>query len=57
MKERTGVVVRGVGRITTGPQVEAALLAKQVDLIAVGRAMLEDSQWVVHAAATAPAQS
>jgi 2,4-dienoyl-CoA reductase-like NADH-dependent reductase (Old Yellow Enzyme family) len=48
--QQTGVVVRGVGVITTGPQAEAALQEGKADLIAIGRAMLQDINWVSHAA-------
>ena len=50
IRQKTGVVVRGVGVITTGPQAEAALQEGKADLIAIGRAILQDIHWVSHAA-------
>lgn len=50
IRRKTGMVVRGVGVITTGPQAEAALQEGKADLIAIGRAMLQDVNWVSHAA-------
>lgn len=50
IRKKTGVVARGVGGIATGQQAETALQEGKADLIAIGRAILQDANWVSHAA-------
>ena len=51
IRRNTGVVVRGVGKIVTGQQAETALQEGKADLIAIARAILQDANWVLQAAA------
>jgi 2,4-dienoyl-CoA reductase-like NADH-dependent reductase (Old Yellow Enzyme family) len=45
LKETTGAIVIGVGGITDPHFADEAIKKNQVDLIAVGRAMLKDPTW------------
>ena len=50
IRRETGVPTMAVGVILDGPQAEAILQAGQADLIAVGREVLTDPHWALHAA-------
>lgn len=50
IREVVDVPVIGVGRILTPEQAEAALAAERCDLVALGRALLADPEWVRKAA-------
>lgn len=43
-------VVITVGLIYEAPQAEAILAGKRADLVAIGRGMLDDPNWPIHAA-------
>ena len=45
-----GIPTMAVGVILDGPQAEAILQAGQADLIAIGREVLTDPHWALHAA-------
>lgn len=51
IREATGLPAVAVGLILDGPQAEAILRAGQADLIAIGRAALEDPNWPLRAQA------
>ena len=50
IRAATGIPTMAVGVILDGPQAEAILQAGQADLIAIGREMLNDPHWALHAA-------
>jgi 2,4-dienoyl-CoA reductase-like NADH-dependent reductase (Old Yellow Enzyme family) len=50
IRAAVGIPTMAVGVILDGPQAEAILQAGQADLIAVGREMLTDPHWALHAA-------
>lgn len=51
VRRATGLTCMAVGLITHGRQAEEILQAGQADLVAVGRAALDDPNWALHAAA------
>lgn len=50
VKAATGVPTMGVGMILDGPQAERVLADGQADVIALGRAVLDNPRWPWHAA-------
>ena len=50
IRREVGIPTMAVGVILDGPQAEAILQAGQADLIAVGREVLTDPHWALHAA-------
>jgi 2,4-dienoyl-CoA reductase-like NADH-dependent reductase (Old Yellow Enzyme family) len=50
IRREVGMPTMAVGVILDGPQAEAILQAGQADLIAIGREMLTDPHWALHAA-------
>ena len=50
IRRDTAIPTMAVGVILDGPQAEAILQAGQADLVAVGREMLTDPHWALHAA-------
>lgn len=50
VRESVDVPVIGVGRITRPAMAEAAIIAGDVDAVAIGRALLADPDWVAKAA-------
>lgn len=50
IRQQTGIPTMAVGVILDGPQAEAILQDGRADLIAVGREMLTDPHWALHAA-------
>ena len=52
LKRTTGACVIAVGGITQAAEAEAVLAREDADLVALGREMLADPNWALHAAAT-----
>jgi 2,4-dienoyl-CoA reductase (NADPH2) len=50
VRERAGVPTSAVGLITEPAQAEAVVASGQADLVQLGRAMLRDPYWALHAA-------
>ena len=50
IRREAGIPTMAVGVILDGPQAEAILQAGQADLIAIGREVLTDPHWALHAA-------
>jgi NADPH2 dehydrogenase len=50
VRSATGIVTRAVGMIVDPHQAEAVLADGQADLVALGRAFLDDPRWTWHAA-------
>ncbi|MBS0242894.1 MAG: NADH:flavin oxidoreductase/NADH oxidase [Proteobacteria bacterium] len=50
VKRDAGIATMAVGVITTGPQAEAILQDGRADLIAIGRELMHDPFWPLHAA-------
>ncbi|MCP8940650.1 NADH:flavin oxidoreductase/NADH oxidase [Alsobacter sp. SYSU M60028] len=50
VKQGTGIVTRAVGMIVTPAQAEALLAEGKADMVAIGRAALDDPRWGIHAA-------
>ena len=50
VRSETGVPTIAVGMITEAEQAETILLSGQADMVAIGRAMLNDPRWPWHAA-------
>lgn len=51
VRRGTGLATMAVGQILDGPQADAIIRAGEADLVAIGRAMLDDPRWGWHAAA------
>lgn len=51
VRQRTGLTTMAVGMILDGHTAEQVLAAGQADFVAVGRALLDDPRWGLHAAA------
>lgn len=49
IRRETGMVTQAVGMIVDGPQAEEILASGAADLVAIGRAALEDPYWPRHA--------
>lgn len=49
-KETTGIYVRAVGNITNPQQAEEIIASQKADMVALGRAFLDNPRWVWHAA-------
>ena len=56
VRERVGVPTSAVGLITEPAQAAAVIASGQADLVQLGRAMLHDPYWALHAAQTLGAQ-
>jgi anthraniloyl-CoA monooxygenase len=52
IRQEAGVATIAVGNITEADQVNAILAAGRADLVALGRPLLADPAWTLHAAAT-----
>jgi len=52
IRRETGLAVRAVGLIVDPAQAEAVLADGKADMVALGRAFLDDPRWVWHAAET-----
>ena len=52
VRERVGILTSAVGLITEPAQAEAVIASGQADLAQLGRAMLRDPYWALHAAQT-----
>ncbi len=52
IKRRTGLMSAAVGRITTPQMAEEILANERADLVLLGRAMLHNPHWPLHAAGT-----
>ncbi|GLI20880.1 2,4-dienoyl-CoA reductase-like NADH-dependent reductase (Old Yellow Enzyme family) [Xanthobacter flavus] len=52
LRRATGACVIAVGGIADAAEAEAVLTREDADLVAIGRAMLADPNWALHAAAT-----
>jgi 2,4-dienoyl-CoA reductase-like NADH-dependent reductase (Old Yellow Enzyme family) len=50
LRAATGLPTVAVGLITTGPQAQQVLDAAAADAVMIGRAMLRDTAWALHAA-------
>jgi 2,4-dienoyl-CoA reductase-like NADH-dependent reductase (Old Yellow Enzyme family) len=50
IRRETGMTTQAVGMFVDGPQAEAILASGAADLVAIGRAALEDPYWPRHAA-------
>jgi 2,4-dienoyl-CoA reductase-like NADH-dependent reductase (Old Yellow Enzyme family) len=50
VRRGAGIATMAVGTILNGPQAEAILQAGKADLVAIGREMLADPNWCLHAA-------
>jgi 2,4-dienoyl-CoA reductase-like NADH-dependent reductase (Old Yellow Enzyme family) len=50
VRRGTGLVTRAVGLIVTPQQAEAVIAEGRADMVALGRAMLDDPHWAWHAA-------
>ena len=50
VKREAGIATRAVGLITTPEQAEAIVAEGKADMVALGRAMLDDPHWGWHAA-------
>ena len=51
IRRETGMKVRAVGLIVEPRQAEAIVAGGEADMVAIGRAMLDDPRWGLHAAA------
>jgi NADPH2 dehydrogenase len=51
VKRRTGLIAMAVGMIARPEQAEAIIAADEADFVAIGRPMLDNPRWGVHAAA------
>jgi NADPH2 dehydrogenase len=51
VKREAGIATRAVGLIVTPEQAEAVVSKGEADMVALGRAMLNDPHWGWHAAA------
>ena len=56
VKQRTRLAVMAVGMILTPSQAETVVASGQADLVALGRAVLDDPRWGIHAAAALGAE-
>lgn len=56
VRRGTGLVTRTVGLIVTPEQAEAVIAKGQADMVALGRAFLDDPHWAWHAAAALGAE-
>jgi 2,4-dienoyl-CoA reductase-like NADH-dependent reductase (Old Yellow Enzyme family) len=52
VKRETGIATRTVGLIATPKQAEAIVAEDKADMVALGRAFLDDPHWGWHAALT-----
>jgi NADPH2 dehydrogenase len=50
VKREAGIAVRAVGLIVTPEQAESVIAKGEADMVALGRAMLDDPHWGWHAA-------
>ena len=56
VKREVGIPTRAVGMIATPQQAEAIVAEGRADMVAIGRAFLDDPHWCWHAAAALGAE-